>query len=146
MQLDVQARLYVLEGLEDTNRIMEIPEQCMVECGQLLKLNDEEYTGCSEHICINVTIYDAAFRICETHLDMASAGALQKRGCDFRTLIEGSDSPFVKQMKCAIECKAQEQDHLTDPSRKALRWYTKKGQEAKLLAIMERAADGSFLK
>ena len=136
----------LLEGLEDMNLIMELPEQCMVECGQLLKLNVEEYTGCSEHICISVNIYDAAFRICETHLEVASAGALQQRGCDFRTLIEGSDSPIVKQMKRAVECKSQKQDHLADALRKRSKWYTKKGQEPKLLAIMERAAGGSFLR
>lgn len=136
----------LLEGLEDMNRIMELPEQCMIECGQLLKLNDEEYTGCSEHICISVNIYDAAFKICESHSDLASAGALQKRGCDFRTLIEGSDSPTVEQMKCAIEHKGQEDDQSTEALRKVSKWWAKKGQKPKLLAIMEGAAGGSFLK
>ena len=134
----------LLEGLEDMNRIMELPEKCMVECGQLLKLNDEEYASGSEHICISVNIYDAAFKICETHSDWASAGALQKRGCEVRTLIEGSDSSTVKRMKCAIESKAQEQDHLTDALGKPSRWYTKRGQKPKLLAFMEGAAGGSF--
>ena len=134
----------LLEGLEDMNRILELPEQCMIECGQLLKLNDVEYTGCSEHICISVNIYDAAFKICETHSDLASAGVLQKRGCDIRTLIEGNGGPTVKQMRRAIEHTPQERNNMRDPSRKPSEWHTKKGQKPKLLAIMEGAAGEGY--
>ncbi|KAL8719657.1 MAG: hypothetical protein Q9225_003354 [Loekoesia sp. 1 TL-2023] len=93
----------LFDEVEDMQHIAEQPEQCITKCGQLMKLIEEEYAGCSEHLNMNARVCDAAFRICATHRDSASASVLQKRSYEFRVLIEGSDSPIVKQMKSAIE-------------------------------------------
>ncbi|KAL8830377.1 MAG: hypothetical protein Q9170_005758 [Blastenia crenularia] len=124
----------LFDGYEDMRRAMEKPELCLVDCSQQLKLIEEEYLGASEYYSLKAQAYGIVARICAMHSDLASACALQKRSYDLRVISEGHDSPLVRQMKSAIDSKAQ--DHPTDALRARSRWYTKRGQEPKLLKFM----------
>ena len=76
-----------------------------------------------------------AYRVYMMHSDLASAIALQKRSYDLRVLCEGSDSPLVRQTKRSIETKQQEIP--MDAVRRFAEWYSKRGDEPRLLKYME---------
>ncbi|KAI4276494.1 MAG: hypothetical protein L6R38_005649 [Xanthoria sp. 2 TBL-2021] len=115
--------------------VIDQPEQCLEKCGQLMKLIQDEYGGGSQHLIMSAQATDSAYRICTTHSDLASAGVLQERSYGLRLLCEGSDSPLVKQMKSAIEYKHQETP--IDAMRSFCKWYSKRGDEPRLLKYME---------
>ncbi|KAI4277266.1 MAG: hypothetical protein LQ337_001913 [Flavoplaca oasis] len=116
-------------------RMIDHPEQSLKICGQLMKLIHEEYAGGSQYFAMIAQAIDVAYRICTTHSDLASAGILQKKSYDLRLLCEGSDSPLVRQMKSAIEYKHQ--DTSIDAMRRFAKWYSKRGDEPRLLKYME---------
>lgn len=98
------------------------------------KLIEEEYQGASECYSLKAQMYDTAFRICAMHSDLAGACALQKSSYKLRVLCEGYDSPLVRQLRTAVEHKPP--DHPTDALRAFSKWYTKRGQEPKLLKFL----------
>ncbi|KAL8653935.1 MAG: hypothetical protein Q9210_001807 [Variospora velana] len=124
----------LLEEVNNNQNIMKKPERCLAKCGRLIALIDEEHAGHSEHLPVSVEAYDAAYRICTTHSDLASASVLQKRSYETRVIYEGSDNPFVKQIKNAMEYKHQET--WVDGLRSLTKWHTTRDDEPKLLKFM----------
>lgn len=124
----------LLEAVRNDQKIINKPEGCLAKSGQLIALIDKEHAGHSEHLPVSVEAYDAAYRICTTHSDLASACVLQKRSYDMRVIYEGSDSPLVKQIKYALEYKHQET--WVDGLRSLTKWRTTRDDEPKLLKFM----------
>ncbi|KAL8886686.1 MAG: hypothetical protein Q9192_006443, partial [Flavoplaca navasiana] len=119
----------------DMQRMIDQPEQSLETCGQLMQLIQEEYAGGSQHLAMSAQATDNAYRVCMMHSDIASAIVLEKRTYDLRVLCEGSDSPLVRQTKRSIENKQQEIP--MDAVRRIAKWYSKRGDEPRLLKYME---------
>ncbi|KAL8757398.1 MAG: hypothetical protein Q9184_004221 [Pyrenodesmia sp. 2 TL-2023] len=130
-----RTEIYMLfEEIGIAHNILNEPEQCLEECGRLMDLIDEEFAGYSEHLLLSAQACEAAFHVCATHSDLASACALQRRSYEMRVVFAGSDAPLVKQMRSAMEY--QHRETAADAWRKCSRWHTRRGDEPKLLKFM----------
>lgn len=127
--------IYMLfEEVAIVRNILYEPEQCLEECARLMDLIDEEFAGYSEHLLLSAQACEAAFQVCATHSDLASACALQKRSYEMRVIFAGNDAPLVKQMRSAMEY--QHKETVADAWRKWSWWHTGRGDEPRLLKFM----------
>ena len=129
----------LFNAIGETKRMRTRPEDCLVECGRLMRLLEEEYAGCSEYLPGMSSVYDAAMGICFMHGDVASACIIQQRNYEARALFEGSDSLVMRQMKAAIENEHQE----TPMDTPMTKWSLKRADVPKLLKFMESALQKS---
>ncbi|KAL8948105.1 MAG: hypothetical protein Q9222_005684 [Ikaeria aurantiellina] len=130
------------DAVGNPDRVANQPKKCIAQCALLLKLIKKEYGGgSSEFLTMSAAAYDAATRVSMMHSDTASACVMQKKSYDLRVLFQGIDYPFVRQLKKAIEYEHQEGP--IDMLRRGAKWYSKRGEEPRLLKFMTPSGSGN---